>query len=47
VRFLVVSGINERPDRFGIWFDDMAYDTDLFDPVYYGKALGKEFDWDE
>ncbi|HCL56972.1 MAG TPA: hypothetical protein DHW82_08190 [Spirochaetia bacterium] len=46
VRFMIVSKINEKPDRFGIWLDDLQYDADLFDQVYPGKALEKELDWD-
>lgn len=45
VRFLIVSDVNERTDRFGIWFDDLQYDTNLFDKNYYGKGLEKELDW--
>lgn len=46
IRFIIVSNVNERSSRFGIWIDDILYDTNLYDPLYSGKALEKEFDWD-
>ncbi len=46
MRFLIMSKISEKPDFFGIWFDDLEYDTDLFDPIYAGKSLESEFDWE-
>lgn len=45
LRFLIVSDVNERPDRFGIWLDDLQYDADLYEKPYYGKGLEKELDW--
>ncbi|HOJ50884.1 MAG TPA: flagellar filament outer layer protein FlaA [Spirochaetota bacterium] len=46
IRFLVVSDVNERPDQFAIWFDDLQYDTDSASEFYYGKGLEKEIDWE-
>lgn len=46
VRFLIVSDVMESPDFFGIWFDDIRYDTDLYDQLFPGKALETEFDWE-
>jgi len=46
VRFLVISDVNERPDQFAIWFDDLQYDTDSAFEFYYGKGLEKEIDWE-
>lgn len=46
LRFLIVSKVTEFPDKFGIWFDDLQYDANLYDPSYSGKALEKELDWE-
>ena len=46
VRFVIMSRVGERPNRFGIWFDDLQYISNMFEDFYYGKALEKELDWD-
>lgn len=46
IRFVIVSNVNEDPELFGIWLDDLEYESNLYDKIYYGKALEKEFNWE-